>query len=166
MSINFIGDIFLDIIAKDITRLPAWETDTLASISMIAGGSCLNSVSHAKSFADYLNLQGKPTNIGLNLFSSVGLDSQGAICLDHLTKVGLLTDNIAKLATERTGTCIVLSGSSDRCFVTDRGCIDSMSIELFDHNALLDCQHFHFAGFYNCAELRNDVVDLFRKVFY
>lgn len=158
LAINFIGDIFCDIIAQS-NVLPSWDTDTMSKIRMLAGGSCLNSIIHARIYSQLM-----PESIQLNIHSCVGNDSQGLLCLDALSKYKVPTIDVVVEESIGTGTCIVISGQKDRCFITDRGCIDKMSVEMFCNERLLNCSHGHCSGYYNCSELSKGLPKLFAEV--
>lgn len=159
-SINVLGDIFCDIIASDIhDQLPKWGEDTLGNICILPGGSALNSAIHAATYADYVALS---STIIIRMFSAVGLDIQGNICETSLQQRHIITSNIVKNPNLRTGSCIVLSGSSDRGFVSDRGCLADMSISWFNRHDLLSTSHIHMGGFYNCPKMKEELPALFK----
>jgi len=163
MILNVIGDIFCDILAKNVRVLPTWGADTLSSkITMIAGGSSLNSIIHAS----HIRKKSPEPLIALRLFSSVAKDMQGQVCLQALKENDIDINNVVLMdnVSHSTGTCIVISNSDDRSFITDRGCISNLSVDWFDINKLLDCNHLHYGGFYNCDEMQVDCIELFRKV--
>jgi hypothetical protein len=66
----------------------------------------------------------------------------------------------------RTGSCIVLSGATDRAFISDRGCVDQMTLEWFENLALSDknLSHLHCAGYYNCTAMRDSWPRLLKMV--
>lgn len=86
----------------------------------------------------------------LGIYSAIGNDFQGQICLNKLKEIDIINcDNLLKIPNSRTGSCIVLSGDSsigDRCFVSDRGCMDNISFKWFNEASLLDATHIHIAG--------------------
>lgn len=64
------------------------------------------------------------------------------------------------------GTCIVLSGMGDRAFVTNRGCVDKMSLSWFKPRIeeTVGINHFHSSGYFNCTTIRSELPVLFRHV--
>ncbi len=76
----------------------------------------LNSAVHGANYASYQH-----TNIHINVFGVVGKDAQGELCIKALQQQPLIVNNIIEKSEYSTGTCIVLSGKSDRLFVTSRG---------------------------------------------
>ena len=97
--------------------LDRWGKDSLCNdISIIAGGSLLNSAVHGANFSSYHS-----ANIQLNAFGVVGRDIQGDICMKALNQRDMLRNNVIVTSDCPTGTCIVLSGRQDRSFVTNRG---------------------------------------------
>lgn len=167
-TITIIGDIFCDIVASlNSNSLPTWGTDTLAPINIIPGGSCLNTTLHGNNYS-----LAKNNNIKFRIFSSVGNDSQGTICTSVFdskinpndSKNYVIEKNIMTINEYRTGSCIVLSGQLDRSFISDRGTNSIMSIDMFDHNRLIDTNHIHIAGYYNCDTLIRELPDLLKKV--
>jgi len=90
---------------------------------------------------------------------------QGEICiraLDH-DKIKL---KCARDHEHGTGTCIVLSGRSDRSFVTDRAAVGEMSLHWFGDyiHSFEGISHVHAAGFFNCTKLMKELPEYFRKV--
>lgn len=160
-SINFIGDIYCDIMISEVIEMPKWGEDALGKTNIFAGGSSLNSIVHAKGFCDAAGM-----SVNLKLFSSVSEDMQGKLCLDFLKSQQIAVDTISQCKTSEssTGTCVVFSGQRDRCFISDRGCVALQSYKWFDESKLFDCNHLHLGGFYNCSTLLSEAVELFSMV--
>jgi sugar/nucleoside kinase (ribokinase family) len=160
-EIIVIGDIFCDIIALDVKLPDAWGTDTLSKeIKVVAGGSALNVTVHAANYSAHLN-----EIVKLHLLSCTGNDFQGKVCRDALNHPCIDSSRVIVNESARTGSCIVLSGASDRSFVTDRGCIKDMKIDWFNQEELFSptTSHIHIGGFYNCDTLQEDVCDLLMR---
>ena len=151
--VNIVGDVFCDIFCSQLPRLPQLGEDVLASIKLVPGGGALNSVSHA---AKYIHFHSDLGPVAVALFSMVGNDAQGKLCRSHLASLpygaGIVQDR-CRVATDgtATGSCVVLSGEGDRCFVTDRGAIGRMTVVQLDRQAVLSGSHLHIAGFYNLS---------------
>lgn len=162
-----IGDIFCDIVAKGVQELPQWNSDTLCQgIHLIPGGSALNTTVHAAYYSRFNvdhGISAEPVQI--ELFSVVGDDIYGDICLKALDKHSeYITQSIVRKPEEATGACIVISGAADRTFITSRGAVEALSLSWFDEARLLDTDHLHIAGYYNCRNLIPSLPELFAKV--
>jgi sugar/nucleoside kinase (ribokinase family) len=97
--------------------MSSWGEDALCKdISIVAGGSLLNSAVHGANFSAY-----RQVDIQINAFGVVGLDTQGDICMKAMRQHPLIVDKVIEKSEYTTGTCIVLSGEQDRLFVTSRG---------------------------------------------
>ena len=156
-----IGDVFCDIIALDVKLIDSWGTDTLAKeIKVVAGGSALNIALHGANYSALKN-----NAVAVNFFSSTGADLQGQICRDSLKHVNIDASKVIVDKDYRTGSCIVLSGSNDRSFITDRGCIKDLSVKWFDQNDLIQTglNHLHIGGYYNCDTLRTEAYELLKN---
>ena len=166
-----LGDSFCDIVATNVGQIPSWGGDYQCNeIKLIAGGSGLNIVVHAASYYDYCQInKSKEFNalFKIHFISCVGNDCQGKICTDRLRCFPIIdSDSLLVKDNARTGSCVVISGNNDRCFITDPGCIRHMSIDWFQENSVLNstADHYHMAAFYNCHQLATEVANLFQKV--
>lgn len=179
-QINIIGDTFCDIVSR-VCRLPSeWGIDVLAQsdINIIPGGSCLNTTVHCahyhcKNLSSTTPLSpssssddGISSNTFIKIFSCYGNDVQGKICNNYIdSHRGLnIINKCITHSNARTGTCVVLSGPSDRSFITSRGCITDMKLNLFDYHELIQCNHLHIAGYYNCTSLIDDIPSLLHDI--
>ena len=187
MDLVILGDIFCDIIASKVQSLPKWNTDTLArgGIHTMAGGTGLNNAIHAANYIEWLLASGDESNIQyhnfkVHLFGSVCNDVNGNICKLRINNLSpILIDHCISppIVTEipfTTSTCIVLSGEEDRCFITDRGCNLILNSSWFDREGLIGDSNslnsparkrlLHIAGYYNCDNLSNGLVELLQQV--
>jgi hypothetical protein len=183
--LTIIGDTFCDVIAVDLNEMPQWGGDSLTKIQIHAGGSALNITVHGAAYLEYkarLSLPppppspsssssaqlSPPPQLRIKLLSCTGSDLQGQVCKAQLGRFPSIIDTSGVLSRDewRTGSCVVLSGRLDRSFVTDRGCIDQMSLDYFDDDMFQynDARHYHIGGFYNCTTLTHEVLSFFRKV--
>ena len=167
--LTIIGDIFCDVIATNIQELPKWGEDSLTQkIQILAGGSALNITVHGAHYLQYRSsLLPTSPSLRLKLLSCTGGDLQGQLCKAQLQRFSNIdTSCIVSKDEWRTGSCVVLSGQNDRSFVTDRGCIDQLSISLFDESMFQfnETCHFHIGGFYNCIKLCQEVLPFFKKI--
>lgn len=154
--ISVIGDIYCDILASNVPRLPGWGEDiTCSKVALMAGGSALNTVVHGANFIQWADL-----NIENHFYSAVGKDSQGKLCTDRLKHPNIVPHVLQKDG-DNTGSCIVLSGEADRCFVSDYDCvIDRVSVGWYDNDELFNCDHFHSGGFYSCTQLKEEMLEV------
>jgi sugar/nucleoside kinase (ribokinase family) len=162
-EIIIIGDIYCDMIALGVKLPDAWGTDTLSKeIKVVAGGSALNITVHAANYSAHLN-----EIVKLHLLSCTGKDFQGQVCRDALDHRCIDRSRVIVNESVRTGSCIVLSGATDRSFITDRGCIKDLKIDWFNQKELFSTStsHIHIGGFYNCDALQDDVCNLLMRAF-
>lgn len=163
--IQILGDIFTDILA--VVPPPGFKVggDTLSKINVLAGGSGLNVSVHLAAYLRRNKVKladsdsSSPT---VAMFSCVGDDLHGQLCTEHLRSSGVDTAgvHISKRGF-KTGSCIVLSASSERSFVTDAACIsEELALPLFLHTGSALFQppacHFHISGYFNLNQLRAD----------
>jgi sugar/nucleoside kinase (ribokinase family) len=191
--IKILGDSFCDIITSNLSAFPRVGGDALAAIRLTAGGSALNTALHGAHFALTI-LDG---NVAFEALTAVGNDyqvlfaaiflqycnfilyylclsfthsvhhAQGSICSEAMNHP-LLKQSVCKDHGYSTGTCIVLSHGGDRSFITDRGCVDRMSLQWFGgiDAVLQNCAAIHIAGYYNLGLLRQELIELCRQVLY
>ena len=160
-NLVIIGDVFCDIIALDVKLIDSWGTDTLSKeIRVLAGGSALNIAIHG---ANYSALFG--SHVKIHFFSEIGTDFQGEVCRKALNHQCIDSSKLNAKIGNRTGSCIVLSGATDRSFVTDRGCIKDLSLNCFEEKDYLSESngHIHVGGFYNCDTLQAEVPELLKR---
>lgn len=147
-SVIILGDIFLDINAMSST-LPTWGCDLVSkkAIEAMAGGSALNSATHlAGAF-------GTTTTV----WSAIGNDFWGEVIRNHTKKLGITLKG--KLDCAATAVCMVISGDTDRGFLTYRGPMETLSLGQngLDEASIIESlskkDHFHIAGYYNCPML-------------
>eukprot|EP00904_Undaria_pinnatifida_P007281 jgi/Undpi1/3683/HiC_scaffold_16.g07053.m1 len=92
------------------------------------------------------------------LHTSVGGDDMGGFVRKKLAEFGVDWSQAKERAHQ--GACVVLSGRADRSFVTHRGSTAEFCREDIDVPRLLDSNHVHVAGFYNCPALVKDLPGL------
>lgn len=150
LQAHVVGDAFVDVLAAGLPRLPGWGDDVSALIRSEAGGSALNTAVHLGS------ILGRPGCV--HFHGCVGDDAFGQSLRARLERAGV-RQHIAVLPEQPTGSCIVLSGTAGRSFVTCAGATGAMAVEhLPGLTAALDEAegrfHVHFAGFYAYGPLR------------
>lgn len=156
-TVTIVGDIFCDVIATNVENLPSvWGTDTVvrAPITVHSGGSGLNTSVWLSRLCASDPVSDVLVKIARNFQTS---DKGGfeSIVEDTLHEAGIeIVDPIAP-SDFPVGTCICLSGESDRSFVTYRGGNSNFGFNNFklDELIYLNQQHLHIAGYYNCPGL-------------
>ena len=167
--INVIGDVFVDIIASGLEAIPEWEKDTLATIRTFPGGSALNTVMHFTHYCQYNRVEDENNaeKTSIALYSAVGNDHFGKICINALNEVGPTLQNKVQIhVRQRSGSCIVLSGNQGRGFVTDRGVINNFQLDCWAASDFLSSslRHTHIAGYYNCRRMRVGLLELLQSI--
>lgn len=160
MRVHVLGDAFCDVVSHGLTKLPTWGGDAKANgVGLFAGGSALNTAIHVRGI-----LSGSDHSV--TLFTALGEsrdDWASEVLENHLSKhdVGLKAKRVMG---KSTGVCIVLSGTSDRAFVTSNGAVTEYSYEDVDVANLAKCDHLHFGGVYALTGLVNDIPRLISEV--
>lgn len=157
--INFLGDIFCDVVASNVRDISHWGGDTKAAISFLPGGSCLNAICHAEALRSYLGLSTE-----ISIFSAVGDDLQGKICLEKLESIGISIKDVIIYPNLHTPTCIVFSGDGERSFITDSGTCEMMTCNDFNQENIFRCDHLHVAEFYSCVGLMPSLLSVLKEV--
>ncbi|KAG7395104.1 hypothetical protein PHYBOEH_004217 [Phytophthora boehmeriae] len=164
MKVTFavLGDSFVDVVAGTLApeQLPKWGGDVECSlpIQMQPGGSALNTATHLANLSSH-NAQHE---LRVTLHTAVGCDRFADVLKTHLTERNVTLSSPA-LEGVPTGVCIVLSGATDRSFVTHYGAARKFSIEHVDQQLVLSADHLHIGGFYSCASLRTKLKPLLEK---
>lgn len=152
-----IGDIYVDLLCK-VDELPVWGEDRLASTTLLAPGGS------AASTARFLGALG---GVAVRLFSAVGDDAFGAFFRARLEEEGCASTDgsVAVLAGVPTSVCVVLSGPSDRGFVSCNSTNSLLEPSMFSRELLLQCRHVHVGGFFNMARMHTpELCALFRAL--
>lgn len=157
--IGIIGDAWCDILASNMTKLPKWNEDTLASINLFAGGSGLNTCVHGANYS----MRICSGSVLFSLYSAVGDDSMGRLCKDAI-RVDCISDNVLSLSSKRTPSCIILSGLGERTFVSDAGLNMEFSTSWFDFKNILSCSHIHCIGSYNMTTFLSEIPHFLNQV--
>lgn len=158
---HVVGDAMVDVLAGGMASIPAWGGDAgAASIGIQAGGSALNTAAH---LASLLGTAGT-----VFFHGCVGDDDFASKIRSCLERAGV-RPNLSVLPGTSTGSCIVLSGASDRAFVTCAGATAAMSAahlsEIGEHvRRATGPVHVHFGGFYSYGPLRWEIPALVRAL--
>ncbi|KAF4321303.1 hypothetical protein BBO99_00001494 [Phytophthora kernoviae] len=164
MKVKFavLGDSFVDVVAGTLApdQLPKWGGDMECSlpIQMQPGGSALNTATHLANLSSH-NPQHE---LHVTLHTAVGCDRFADVLKTHLDERKVTLSSPALEGTP-TGVCIVLSGVTDRSFVTHYGASRKFSIEHIDEQLVMSVDHLHIGGFYSCASLRTKLKPLLEK---
>lgn len=166
-SIAIIGDIYIDLMVGPLEELPDWGQDRTAHrpIQVLPGGSALNTSIQIRNFSSLQETRpignSSPSRIYPLLFSFVGSDLFGNFILDKMREFGISSEGVEISKDEATGTCIVLSGSRDRSFISHSGIISKMRLNDLKFRKIFEpkrgVRHLHISGFYNCVDLAQDL---------
>ncbi|KAJ9466722.1 2-dehydro-3-deoxygluconokinase [Diplonema papillatum] len=171
MRVVVLGDVYHDIVAGTVGSLPGWGEDrVVGNVKMTLGGSAANTARHLASLEG-----GGGGGVETFLLGAIGDDTIGKLSLDTLRGSGLVpwwqgSDGLHPVAIcekTPTGTCVVLSGKSDRAFVSCNGANDAFDVlKNEDAVAIMEsASHIHVHGYYNCASLQTaDFAALLQRV--
>eukprot|EP00933_Yihiella_yeosuensis_P029015 TRINITY_DN22754_c0_g1_i1.p1 TRINITY_DN22754_c0_g1~~TRINITY_DN22754_c0_g1_i1.p1 ORF type:complete len:323 (-),score=50.21 TRINITY_DN22754_c0_g1_i1:35-1003(-) len=154
---HVVGDALVDVLANGIPAIPSWGGDVYASGIHIKPGGCgLNTAVHLASVV--------AQETSVTFHGCVGHDTSAKIISARLEEAGVRPCLVA-LEDHPTGSCVVLSGSDDRSFITCMGAAGAIAAEHLKGimEALRSAQksrfHIHFAGFYSYGPLRFELPD-------
>ena len=175
-KVTIIGDMFCDIIANGVGNMPEWGEDEVIDSPVVlrAGGSGLNTSIWLHNLSNKIQVRSPRT------FSRNGSDAFTATLIDSINAAGLKLvptstlpcichegdDEDSKMICEiendrldwKTGTCVCISGPTDRSFITYRGGNGVFKLSDFKFSNLvpLGTQHVHVGGYYNCPGIWGD----------
>lgn len=141
-----VGDVFVDLVAK-VQALPQWDADTEASfVKVMPGGSALNQ-------ARSLHALG----VDVNFVGALGDDEFGETLRRHVTAQGFPMEHVKVFKGLPSSVCIVMTGPSDRAFVSCYSTTDAFgTADLKERaSALEGCSHLHIGGYFNLKGLHN-----------
>jgi hypothetical protein len=144
-----VGDVFVDVLAGPLDRLPRWGKDTYSphAIEALAGGSAQNTASGLGSLG-----------VSTTLFSAVGADAFADVVRKRLVDRGVAFQVAANIPGDLpTGTCIVLVGEGDRGFVSHYGVADEWSLDELSAHYLTQFDHVHVGGYFSCRGMRDSL---------
>ena len=149
IRVAVVGDIFADVVASGVDKLPDWGTDTACPqpIGVQAGGGSLNTAVHLKV------LLGDAGEVALH---SVQVDDDfGRIIAQRLADAGVQSCGPKYSAGDGPGgagtaVCVVISGAHDRCFISHYGAAGQFAPAHIDEARLhAAASHLHVGGYYN-----------------
>ncbi|HBY99669.1 MAG TPA: hypothetical protein DEP84_37995, partial [Chloroflexi bacterium] len=154
ITVAVIGDAVADLMAVGVTELPAWGEDRrVETIELLLGGSGLHTSVN-------LATLGLPTVF----HAGIGADRFGRFLLEGLTSTPVNTQGMRVLPEAPTAVTIVLSGSTDRAFVSLYGATAAFRRADLDEAALRRAGHIHVSGFWQSDALRPELASLLHEL--
>jgi len=175
-NITIVGDIFCDIIATGLGEfLPSWGCDLVVPnpISIRAGGSGLNTAV----WISALGLDSPTRRVGVRIprtFAQLGREPRELLPFTAGIEDTLIENGVEIIDPEDryeggtidwgTGTCVCISGVSDRSFITYQGGNGLFTYSDFLAEKLVpkkSTRHLHIAGYYNCSGIWGEASEVF-----
>jgi sugar/nucleoside kinase (ribokinase family) len=152
-KILVIGELNVDIVATGLRSTPELGAEILAQDCELTLGS-----------ASAIFVAGL-VKLGYNLtfVSQAGRDYFGDFCLRSLQQLGVSTRHVARLANEKTGVTIALSGKRDRALVTHSGAVATLTPACLNEALLKRHNHLHLTSYYLQTGLRSSFAGVFRR---
>jgi len=151
-----LGDAFVDIVAPTGSdALPLWGGDINCAAQILphAGGSALNTATH---FAG----SGSTTTF----FTALGNDQWADVLKGHCTRFNIALSSTV-IEGSNTGVCIVISGLSDRTFVTSYGAAAKFADEHVDWGILeRSADHLHIGGLFSIPSIQRKIGERIAKL--
>jgi len=142
--VGVIGDFFVDIQAS-VPQLPSWDSDVETNaIELLPGGCAANTARQLSALIDRVTF-----------FSTCSDDLLGTSTISLLRKQNFDTNHMISVPLPSSA-CIVLSGPSDRGFVSCYSSINALTADKIDATALRQCSHVHVGGYLNVRGLHSD----------
>lgn len=163
-TVQVVGDIYLDIIAK-VDNLPQWDGDASikSPIETVAGGSALNTAVQLSALlrTRRQRVQLRPVRRCV-LHSRVGSDPYGDLVVEKIREAGV---TLSATRAGGQGVCICLSGQIDRAFVSYKGSVAEFAEDDINITSLLEpgTSHIHFSAYYDCSSLQAAVPQLMER---
>ena len=161
--VSVLGDLFCDVVATNVAALPEWGGDARTdSVGMYAGGSAANVASHLRSLA---RSRADGADADVTLFAALGEtgDAVEHMLARHLREAGVELDAVRVPGTT-IGTCIVLSGASDRAFVSCSGSTGALRLADLPLDRVADADHLHVGGVFMLHSLSRDLGAMLDRV--
>ena len=154
----FLGDAFVDIQTSTIASLPAWGEDRpVASVSTFAGGCVCNT---ARRFGALRDSVGRPTPLLCCVTGGDFLGNWFRTILEEEGLVGMYAVSALPKG-EPQSTCIVLTGSSDRAFVSCNSSNPQLNPFIVKKSVFTPLRmankkikHVHIGGYFCCPNLQ------------
>lgn len=137
-----LGDFIVDVQAK-VAALPRWDADVeTPGVDVLPGGSASNTARQLSTLSS-----------GVLFFGTCGADVLGKAALEVLRGQRFDISGIKQLAVP-SSVCLVLSGPSDRAFVTSYSSVERLTVSASDAQILQSCAHIHVGGYYGLKGLQ------------
>jgi len=123
MSICIIGNLNIDLIIRNVPKLPAWGQEVMgASRDQFSSGQ-----------AGYLAFALRRLGVATSLIGNVGDDLYGHQILSDLRTRGVNIDGVSVMPGAKTGISVaIVRSDGERAFVTDLGCLADFSPTLIE----------------------------------
>lgn len=165
LALHVVGDAYVDIVAGPLVGLPTWGADVRTDhIRQTAGGSALNVA------VQMAALMGGSIDGTCTLHGLVADDALGGFLRARVQAAGVQDNLQVAPAGTQTGACIVLSGVSDRAFVSHTGANAALTTAHLTAVAELAAgsqgrrTHIHVAGYYCLPGLHTHLAGLLRDL--
>jgi len=154
-DVTIAGELNLDLILYGLPDELPRERELLADRMVLTLGSSSAIVAH--------NLAALGARVGF--ISRVGDDPLGQIALDRLAASGVDVSKVHKVpGATKTGLTVLLQRDAWRAIITYAGTIFDLTFEDLDLDYLADSRHFHLSSYYLHRGLRDQIVELLRKM--
>lgn len=154
IPVAVIGDAVADVVALGLAALPDWgEDQRVERLDLLLGGAGLHTSVN-------LATLGLPTT----LHAAIGDDRFGRFLLEELAPTPVSVRGVRVLQGAPTAVTLVLSGASDRAFVSLYGATAAFRRADLDEADLRRARHIHISGFWQSDALRPELADLLREL--
>lgn len=151
--IVIIGDAVVDLVALGLQTLPDWGEDReVETISRHPGGSALHVATNMAALG-----------AEVALLAGVGEDEWATYLTSSARAYGVETAGVVPLNSP-TAVTMVLSGPTDRAFVSLYGATATFGPNHLDRELLAGAKHVHFSGYYQSHALRPALPALFESL--
>jgi len=153
LKVSVIGDAFVDIFCPLLHgKLPFWGGDVLVDgVRTTCGGSASNT---ALQLASLVKGTEQWT---VEFHTALGNDGWAGILKEKHDDLNCKLVNNTQDEGLTTGVCIVISGNSDRAFMTNHGALDKLTLESFDLGLLSESRHVHIGGMFSLPAVKEDL---------
>jgi sugar/nucleoside kinase (ribokinase family) len=180
ITISIVGDLFLDVVVTGVEQLPTiWGQDfPCNSISLHAGGGAsntavhLSSLEHSLSSSAVSSMEGNKSNspsLEVRFYAGVG-----KCCLERTVIEEHLRKNHVEFIPcvfpqDTIGMVVVLSGKTDRSFISNPGATGLLSVKHLDiPKIVIESNHLAVGGLFNLHNLiqpnGEGLIELFEQV--
>lgn len=141
-----LGDAVVDLVALELGALPAWGEDReVPRVELQLGGSGVHVATNLAALGNEVAL-----------VAGVGEDAWGRFLIERLERSGVSVAGVRRLPVPSAVT-MVLSGASDRAFVSAYGATAAFAIEDVERSLLAGARHLHLSGLWQSHALRSEL---------